>query len=135
MSIHAHTCTCTHMYMYMYIYMLINVHACPYMRIYVSVGGDPGDSLAFRRPHRISLLELISSPVWDNSAESTAQRLLQHMATRLIGSESTENLNMSQMVRKVHVLSIVFIYTPVQEYIVLCIDVYKCCFKSTQRSF
>jgi hypothetical protein len=51
-----------------------------------------------RRSARISLLELISSPVWDNSAESTAQKLLQHMATQLIGSESRENLNMSQMV-------------------------------------
>ena len=57
---------------------------------------DPTESL--RPSGRISLLELISSPVWDNSAESTAQKLLQHMATQLIGSESRENLNMSQMV-------------------------------------
>ena len=57
-------------------------------------------SLAQRSPAppRISLLELIKSRAGDNSAESTAQQLLQHMAERLTGNP-TGGLNMSQTVQ------------------------------------
>ena len=50
-----------------------------------------------RRSSRVSLLELIQSPAGDNSAESTAQRLLQHVAVQLTGSHGQE-LSMSQLV-------------------------------------
>ena len=57
-------------------------------------------SLAQRSPAppRISLLELIKSRAGDNSAESTAQQLLQHMAEQLTGNP-TGGLNMSQTVQ------------------------------------
>ena len=79
--IHTHTHTHTHSHMHT-----------------LTLTADPNESLMMRRSGHISPLELISSPVWDNSAESTAQKLLQHMATQLIGNKSRENLNMSQMV-------------------------------------
>lgn len=50
-------------------------------------------------PPRISLLELIKSRTGDNSAESTAQQLLQHMAEQLTGNP-TGGLNMSQTVER-----------------------------------
>lgn len=45
-------------------------------------------------PPRISLLELMQSDAGDNSAESTAQHLLQHVAGQLTGSM----VNLSQTV-------------------------------------
>ncbi len=40
-----------------------------------------------RKPRKLSLLELMQSPSWDNSAESTAQKLLRYMTGHMTGIE------------------------------------------------
>ncbi|XP_064394629.1 protein associated with UVRAG as autophagy enhancer-like [Halichondria panicea] len=51
-----------------------------------SQGVDVGGTLP-RKPRKLSLLELMQSPSWDNSAESTAQKLLRHMTGHMTGIE------------------------------------------------
>ncbi len=55
------------------------------------------ESMTPRRVHRVSLLELMQSPAGDNSAESTAQRFLQHVARHLTGNYG-EELSVTQTV-------------------------------------
>ncbi len=55
---------------------------------------DEGSTASPRRSRHLSLLELMESPSWDNSAESTAQRLLRHMT----GHMTLAGLEKSQIV-------------------------------------
>lgn len=50
-----------------------------------------------RRVSRLSLLQLMQSPAGDNSAESTAQKLLKHVAGQLTGHVG-DHLSVSQIV-------------------------------------
>ena len=76
-------------------------HAYPHKHPHVHIHVDSVEGYSVRHVPKISLLELMQSPSDTNSAESTAQRLLQSIAAQF-SSVDLDDMSVTQTV-SVHV--------------------------------
>ena len=76
-------------------------HAYPHKHPHIHIHVDSVEGYSVRHVPKISLLELMQSPSDTNSAESTAQRLLQSIAAQF-SSVDLDDMSVTQTV-SVHV--------------------------------